>query len=106
MGSRPSPDPCHVTLGIMHAIASKSALVAAKPVAARRQARAQVKVVAREKKQEVAQRRAVFTGLFAAAAVAALPKPAQAEERTDTLISKLCASNPTSKACLQDSAKR
>eukprot|EP00951_Prasinocladus_malaysianus_P046170 scaffold630763_cov31-Prasinocladus_malaysianus.AAC.1 len=64
----------------------------------------QVKVVA-EQKQEVAQRRAVFAGLAAAAAAAVLPKQAQAgearplgEKRDPVLIKKLCASNPTCKA--------
>mmetsp|Transcript_8758 Transcript_8758/g.25229 ORF Transcript_8758/g.25229 Transcript_8758/m.25229 type:complete len:91 (+) Transcript_8758:263-535(+) len=90
----------------MYAVASKSALVAAKPVAVRRQARVQVKFVAQEKKQEVAQRRAIFSGLLAAAAVAVLPKEAKAEERSPALIKALCAANPTSKACLENSAKR
>mmetsp|Transcript_38354 Transcript_38354/g.98054 ORF Transcript_38354/g.98054 Transcript_38354/m.98054 type:complete len:92 (-) Transcript_38354:71-346(-) len=91
----------------MYAVASKSAVVVAKPVASRRQARAQVKVVASaEKKQQVAQRRAVFAGLAAVAAAAMVPKQAQAEERSGETISRLCASNPTSKACLEESAKR
>ncbi len=57
----------------------------------------QVKAVAQlqTKKSEVAQRREVFAGLFAAAAMAVVAQPAQAEERSSTLIAKLCASNPT-----------
>ena len=56
----------------------------------------QVKAVAQqEKKAEVAQRRQVFTGLFAAAAMTIVSKPAQADERSAALIAKLCASNPT-----------
>mmetsp|Transcript_22875 Transcript_22875/g.40714 ORF Transcript_22875/g.40714 Transcript_22875/m.40714 type:complete len:93 (-) Transcript_22875:423-701(-) len=92
----------------MNAVATKSAVVAAKPVAARRQARAQVKVVASgQKKQEVAQRRTVFAGLAAAVVAAAIaPKQAQAEERSSETVSRLCSSNPTSKACLEESAKR
>lgn len=58
----------------------------------------QVKVVASaEKKQQVAQRRAVFAGLAAVAAAAMVPKQAQAEERSGETISRLCASNPTCK---------
>uniref|UniRef100_A0A061S9P2 Uncharacterized protein n=1 Tax=Tetraselmis sp. GSL018 TaxID=582737 RepID=A0A061S9P2_9CHLO len=89
---------------------STTAKLAAAPVAsqsARRPARVQVKAVAVEKKQDVAQRRAVFTGLAAAAAAALAPRGAVAEEeRSKELISRLCASNPTSKACLENSAKR
>lgn len=61
--------------------------------------RHQVQVLAQEKKQQgSSQRREVFAGLLATAAVVALPKPAQAEERSATLIAKLCASNPTCKS--------
>ena len=56
----------------------------------------QVKAVAQqEKKAQVAQRRQVFTGLFAAAAMTIVAKPAQADERSEALIAKLCAANPT-----------
>mmetsp|Transcript_11430 Transcript_11430/g.20678 ORF Transcript_11430/g.20678 Transcript_11430/m.20678 type:complete len:104 (-) Transcript_11430:123-434(-) len=103
----------------MYAVASKSAVVTAKPVSARRNARSQVKVVgSAEQKREVAQRRTVFAGLAAAAAVVATaPKQARAEnqamnqggqagENDTEPVTRVCSEHPTSKVCQEEAAKR
>eukprot|EP00193_Tetraselmis_chui_P004110 CAMPEP_0177768704 /NCGR_PEP_ID=MMETSP0491_2-20121128/9873_1 /TAXON_ID=63592 /ORGANISM="Tetraselmis chuii, Strain PLY429" /LENGTH=110 /DNA_ID=CAMNT_0019285549 /DNA_START=73 /DNA_END=405 /DNA_ORIENTATION=+ len=110
----------------MYAVASKSTVMAAKPVVAtRRPARAQVKVVGsaeNNKKGEsmVAQRRTVFAGLAAALAAASIaPQQARAAKsqaqaqqggqagQNDTEpVTRACSNDPTSKECQEEAAKR
>ncbi|KXZ45127.1 hypothetical protein GPECTOR_58g576 [Gonium pectorale] len=79
-----------------------AARVQAKPIAAAKPARAAVVVRAQKTEAKKPQVAAAVMAVLASAVIALTPAAANAEASVKQVV---CASNPTAKVCLKDSAK-